>query len=209
MSAAQRPRVLVLLVALGHDLRLERAAGLEPQPLVLVVEDHQVAEARREACAAVSNCSIRRASESWLRSWNVSARSYSRRAASSVVAGRRRRPGWRPSRRPRRCTGPRRRCRRPRPPRRDAGGLQQVVGGGRLVGQAGLLAGGLGERGVDSAGLYSSTSSGGALDDLRLGAPLAGGLVLVAASGSGTSQSGRDRQVVGILVDAGPGRRAP
>ena len=51
-----------------------------------------------------------------------------------------------------------------------------------------------------SAGLYSSTSSAAALDDLRLGAPLAGHLVLVARAGAERAVR-RDGQVVGVVVD--------
>ena len=46
-QSPSRSRV-VLGVALGNDLGLEAAVALEPESLVLVVEDHQVAEHRRE-----------------------------------------------------------------------------------------------------------------------------------------------------------------
>ena len=51
---------------------------------------------------------------------------------------------------------------------RDAGHVHQVVGRGRLVGQAGLLARRLGERGEDVGRVVELDQLGGALDDLGL-----------------------------------------
>ena len=60
----------------GHDLRLEGAVGPVPEAFVLVVEDEAVARARRRGLptspGTARGC---RASERWLRSWKVSARS--------------------------------------------------------------------------------------------------------------------------------------
>ena len=83
---------------------------------------------------------------------------------------------------------------------RDPGGVEQVVGGGRLGGHAGLLAGGLGEGGEDLGRVVQLDQLGGALDDLGLGVPLAGDLVLVARARTERAIR-RDRQVVRVVVD--------
>ena len=60
------------------------------------------------------------------------------------------------------------------------GGFHQVVSGGWLGGQAGLLARRLGERGEDLGRVVQLDQLRGALDDLGLRLPLAGDVVLVA-----------------------------
>ena len=148
--------------------------------------------------ASASNCSNRRASARWLRSWNARASSYRRRAASCVV-GRRRLVA---------TGGPRvgradvRVVERERLRGRDVGGLEQVAGAGRLGLQPGGLAGGLGERRVQVGRVVELDELGGRLDDLGLAHPLAGGLVEVPAAAA-ERQVGRDREVVGVLVDEG------
>ena len=85
---------------------------------------------------------------------------------------------------------------------RDPGDLQQVALGGRLGRHAGRLAGGLGERGVDVGRVVQLDELRGRLDDLGLADPLAGDVVEVAAPAAEV-QVGRDRQVVGLVVDQG------
>ena len=65
---------------------------------------------------------------------------------------------------------------------RDPGRLEDVGLAGRLGGEPGGLARGLGERGVDVGGVVELDEFRRALDDLGLADPLAGDLVLVAAA---------------------------
>ena len=59
----------------GHDLAVEVAIRLEGQPLVVIVDDGQVADEAGEAlCGDLEVCQ-QAASVVWLRSWKVSARS--------------------------------------------------------------------------------------------------------------------------------------
>ena len=147
---------------------------------------------------APSNSSSRRASLRWLRSWYSSARSYSRRAAdssSSSVSE----IGW-PAAHESAAAAYGSSRQRDALLGRDPGDLEQVALGGRLGGHPGGLAGGLGERGVDVGRVVELDELGGGLDDLGLADPLAGHVVEVAAAAA-ERQVGRDRQVVGLVVD--------
>ena len=145
---------------------------------------------------------MRRASDSWLRSWKVSARSYSRRATSILVArGCPRSPGSRPTRPPRRCTGPLHRCRRPRPRGRDAGDLEEVLRGRRLVRQAGLARGRPPRRRRRCPPGCRARRARAALSMTSVSATHSPVVVVLVAGPRAERAVRRDRQVVRVVVD--------
>ena len=151
------------------------------EPLVLVVDDDQVAEHGRSAAGRGLELLERRASLCWLRSWNSSARSYRRRAADVVVVGLEASPaGRRPSRRPRAAYAVL--AERHGLLRRDAGDSNSSSAAVGSLGRPAASRAASAKAANMSAGLYSSTSSDGGLDDLGLADPLAGVLVQVAAA---------------------------
>ena len=146
----------------GMTSASERAGRGQDQPLVVVVDDDQVADdAGQRRPRRPRTRSRRRASLRWLRSWYSSARSYSRLRGGLVVvrvervglAGRPRVGGAR-------RTGPRRRA-TVSSGEMPAASRTSVLAG-RLGGRPGRLAGGLGERGVDVGRVVELDELGGA-----------------------------------------------
>ena len=190
------PRAVAVL---GEDLRAELAGGAEDEPLVVVVDDDQVAQLvhqpRGRLLELVEQAGL--AGLAPLLEVEREVVQRERRALLVVRVEHRRLPG-----------GPRVGragvavvdAQAERLLGRHAGRPQQVVGRGRLGGEARGLAGRLGERGEHLGRVVQLDQLRRVVDDLGIGHPLAGVRVLVSAADAERGV-GRDREVVGIVVD--------
>ena len=195
VGAAESPPLV--LGVLGDHLGAE-AVGRQRQSFVVVVHDDQVADDRDKASRGALEL-VEQACLAALAAFLVFERQVVEASGGRlvVVLGQRDRLASCPRIG---CGGVRILGQRHAFVRGDARDLEQVALGGRLGGHPGGFAGGLGERRVDVGRVVELDQLRGGLDDLGLAHPFTGDVIEVAAPAA-ERQVGRDRQVVGLVVD--------